>query len=87
VKLTIGTSRHSWTLTIQRQCLQDDAPGDVTQADALVERAHPDDVPRRAEMDSRPIGFLPPLHGGYRPVKHGRRPSETPKPPTGRGGS
>ncbi len=34
-----------------------DHPGDAGQLDTMVERAHPDDVASRAELDSRNIGF------------------------------
>ena len=43
--------------------LDDHPPERESQTDAMVERAHPDDVSQRAELDTRrPIGFAMTRH-------------------------
>ena len=67
MRLIIESRRRRWVIDCTRDdCTREGAAapttGEDSQLDAMVERAHPDDVPQHAELDHRrrpSIGFQP----------------------------
>jgi hypothetical protein len=57
VRLTLTLLRHTLTLALEPDDEEQPAAEREGSADAYVERAHPDDRSRNAEMDGRPFGF------------------------------
>lgn len=55
MRLIVEGARRRWIVDFQREDRREQRV--ESQADAMVERSHPDDVPSRAEMDARRVGF------------------------------
>ena len=62
MRLIIESRRRRWVIDCTREGAAAPTTGEDSQLDAMVERAHPDDVPQHAELDHRrrpSIGFQP----------------------------
>lgn len=62
MRLHLSVTVRGRTLAISYGPEQDGPAREDSQTDAYVERAHPDDVSQRAELDARhqPLGFTAP---------------------------